>query len=107
MVQQTHNDTLVLLKVTNLPDGDFVCPTCDAFVVRLKGVEVADLTDPESYAVAGLIEHKTSDFLGVSVPHRGRLGQGYCRRKFFFWDIGQGLVRITPTVRVVRAYAKN
>jgi hypothetical protein len=100
-----HNDTLILLKATDLPDEDFLCPTCNAFVARLKGVEVADLTDPESYAVAGLIEHKGGDFLGVPLAHRGRLGNGYCRRKFFFWDVNQGLVRVTPTVRIVRAYA--
>lgn len=105
MAQTTHNETLILLKATDQPDSDFTCPTCTAFVVRLKGVEVADLTDPESYAVAGLIEHKQNDFLGAPIAHRGRLGQGYCRRKFYFWDIGQGLVRITPTVRIVRAYA--
>lgn len=103
----THSETLVLIKSSTAEDSDFVCPNCEAFVARLKGVEVADPTDPETYALANVIRNRNKPFLGVPINHHGRLGDDnhYCRRRFFFWDIGQGLVRVTPVVKIVRAYA--
>lgn len=88
---------LVLLKHSDT-DHDFECPDCNAYVARLKGCEVADLTDPETYALAAVMKQKENDFLGIKLGHHGRLGEDYCRRKFFFWDINQARVKIISEV---------
>lgn len=100
----TQPKVLVLLKATD-GDNDFVCPNCQAYVARLKGTNVADLNDPETYALTGLIGNKEKDFLGVGVSHHGRLGDKYCRNKFYFWDIDQGLIRVTTMIKIARPYA--
>lgn len=103
---QGHSEILVIVKAH---DGttEFRCPNCDAPVATLENLVVADLSNPETYAASAIIKHRRSDFLGVPLNHHGRLGEGngYCRRRFFFWDIGQGFIKITPTVRVIKQHA--
>lgn len=107
MTESSTDKVLVLIQASD-QDHDFVCPGCQSYVIRLKGAEVADLTDPETYALTNVISQREKDyFLGVPVSHNGRLGtdKGFCRNKFYFWDIHQGLVRIQTQLRIVRAYA--
>lgn len=99
MAQTFTDKVLVLLRVSDL-DFDFVCPDCGAYVAQLEGVEVAELTDPETYALAGVMANKDDDFLGVPIAHHGRLGTGYCDRKYYFWDINGGRVAVTKVVTV-------
>jgi predicted RNA-binding Zn-ribbon protein involved in translation (DUF1610 family) len=101
----TSKKILVLLKSTD-QDHDFSCPDCGAYVARLDGCDVADLTNPESYALTATIRQKDNDFLGVASNHAGRLGQGYCRNKFYFWDINQGRVLVTTKVKIAYAAAQ-
>ncbi len=107
MTYKPTDKILVLIKAAD-GDHDFVCPNCNGYVIRLKGANVADLTDPETYALTSVMNKRQKDyFLGVPVSHNGRLGddKGFCRNKFYFWDIHQGLVRVQMQLRIVGTHA--
>lgn len=95
---------LVLLKASD-NDSDFVCPDCQTYVARLKRCAVADLTDPETYAVSALLKQKEDYFSGVKVMHKGRIGDGYCRNIFSFYAIDKGLVRAGTVIKIEGPYA--
>lgn len=108
MNTSTPAKVLVLLKASDT-DHDFTCPDCNAYVGRLKGCEVADLTDAETYALTNLIKQKDQYFVGVPTRHNGReggrTGTDYCRNKFYFYSVNQGLVRVGTVIKIEGPYA--
>jgi hypothetical protein len=91
---------LVLVKpgstVTTL-----ACPNCQALVAELALMDVADLTDPETYAVSQIMQHQ--DYLGTPIPHHGRLTDGYCAKKFYVYDITGSPTKSVTRVRYATA----
>lgn len=76
------------------------CPDCGGFVVELNGLILANASDQLQ---ALEIVDPDAQF-GAKVEHRGRLGDGYCRRKFYFWEISGQQVLNTTVIELSRSH---